>query len=96
MVKSSVRPHYNVADIYLLNTQAAMVFLHKIGLNNSFDVERLKYRIKSYEKKFLKYKFRYGEEVHCEQLHDLDNENRPQKNKDDKLGSNYVPPNTYL
>lgn len=63
MVKSQSRPHHNVADIYLLNTQALMIFLHKTGFNRSFDPERLKYRIKEYEKKFFNYKFRLGEQI---------------------------------
>lgn len=59
IIRSHTRAHLNLSDIYLLNTNAVMIFLHKNGFNRSFDVERLKYRVKKYEKKFLRYKKRY-------------------------------------
>ena len=59
MVKSSNRPHHNVAELYLLNTQAAMVFLNKNGLNNSFDADKLEAHVNKLGKKFLDYKMKY-------------------------------------
>ena len=66
-------PQTNVADIYLLNTQAVMLFLHQIGLSNSFDYSRLERRVSKLGKKFLDY-----------HVDELDNENGIESANDNK------------
>lgn len=41
-IKSSNKLHLNLADLYLLNTQVAMLFLDKTGLNTSFNAVKLR------------------------------------------------------
>jgi hypothetical protein len=57
MIKSSNRPHINVADIYTLNTQITMLFLHQNGLHaKTFDVRSLKSHVGGLEKQLIEYK----------------------------------------
>lgn len=60
MIKSNNKPHHNVADIYLLNTQAIMQFLHKNDLTiKSFDNKKLNINVNKLSKRFLDYKIKY-------------------------------------
>ena len=43
-------------DLYLLNTQAVMVFLHKQGLSNGFDFDKLNNHVEKLGSKHLEYK----------------------------------------
>jgi hypothetical protein len=56
-VKSSNKPHFNLAEIYLLNTQAVMLFLHKLGLTpTGFDRVKLSEHVNKHKQRFLEYR----------------------------------------
>lgn len=57
-VKSRNKPQFNVNDLYLLNTQAVMVFLHKNGLSNGFDFDKLNNHVEKLAAKHFEYKIK--------------------------------------
>lgn len=60
--KSSNKVHINVQEIYLLNSRTAMLFLHKLGMNNSFDSDQLSNHVKKFEDKFIDYKMKMNDD----------------------------------
>ena len=61
-IKSSSKPQTNVGELYLLNTQAVMVFLHQQGLGYSnYHYNKLKARVEKLADLYLDYKVKFEE-----------------------------------
>lgn len=55
-LKSGVAPHFNVGDVYLLNTQCLLKFLHRCDLHNdTFDVKVVDRNIAKLKDQYIAY-----------------------------------------
>ena len=75
-IKGQTRPTLDYPDIYLLNTKTVLAFLHKIGLNNSydFDTSYCKSEIQRMGPEYLEYLRKYTPEGEKDILEDDDEE----------------------